>query len=450
MAPLREDLWRPGRDLPFLVLCAALAASMIRSSDQPSFDVGVGGTEVALVPADVALATLGAVCVGRLAGRGSLPHPARAVAAAAAAFSLWLFASSAVNGADALVGTGKLLEYGTLGLGAVLFVRRRAQLWQVVGLVVAVTIAADLVALPGFAGDLGERQDSFLGGHDFAALGTMALSVAFAAMFAPAHRLGRFPLVAGIAGGIAIVLGAALASLVGLGLAAAAVVGLARARGAATPRRVAAVAVVLLVVAAGTISIRWSDLGFLRTDGADEALSTERAGGWSQRLIYAYLGGRVFLDNPIVGTGWHGELPPAEWARYLDDAKRRFDDQPEHYFPGPDDTLIPQQTYDQVLYELGIVGALLFLALAVVVVRTALRIGLAWPRQGPDEAVAYVPAAWTASLAGALSGAALFGGIPLMSIFWLTLGVVALTPSLMPPPAAVTAPRPRREPAAVG
>ena len=63
-------------------------------------------------------------------------------------------------------------------------------------------------------------------------------------------------------------------------------------------------------------------------------------------------------------------------------------------------------------------------------VRTAVRTVAAWPRGDPDEAAAYLPAAWVAALAGGLSGAALFGGIPLAAIFWITIGVTAVAPSL--------------------
>ena len=47
----------------------------------------------------------------------------------------------------------------------------------------------------------------------------MTLAVGLAALFAPAHRLGRLPLVAGVAGAIGVVLGAAVAGLLGLYLA---------------------------------------------------------------------------------------------------------------------------------------------------------------------------------------------------------------------------------------
>lgn len=440
----RQHLWRPGRDIPFLVLCLAVALSLVRSVRQPSVSFALGGTDVTLVPADVAFAALAGLALARLFGRGALPRPARALTSAAGAFSAWLFLSSAANGAEALVGAAKLLEYGVVGLGAILFVRRRAQLWLLVGVLVAMTVVADVHVLANAWHDLDRRQASFLGEHDFAALGTMSLAVGVALLFAPRRQLAPLGVVAAVAGGFAVTFGAALASLVGMWLALVTIVFIAAARRALSVAAIAATLALGTGVTAAALPLRSGDLGFL--ERGEPALSAASAGGWSQRLIYVYIGGRVFLDNPIVGTGWHGNLPPDEWARFLDDARRRFPDQPPRYFPEPTDPFVPQQTYDEVLFELGIVGALLFLATAAVAVRTAARVGLAWPRGGPDEAAAYLPAAWTASLAGALAGAALFGGIALAGIFWLTLGVVALAPSLVPPRAPATPPPRAPEP----
>jgi hypothetical protein len=263
----------------------------------------------------------------------------------------------------------------------------------------------------------------------------MTLAVALAALFAPRHRLGRLPLVAGIAGGIGVVLGAAVAGLLGLYLAVGAILAVGAARKAATKRAVVITLAVTAAITIGVLSLRSGDLGaFLRSVGIGEKRENTfgNAASWNERLIDAYIGGRIFLDNPVVGTGWQGELPPEEFVRFLDDARARFPDQPATYFPS-EDVFIPQQTYDQVLYELGIAGALLFLVFAVVTVRTAVRVALTWPRGDPDEAAAYLPAAWVAALAGGLSGAALFGGIPLAAIFWITIGVTAVAPSLAPP-----------------
>ena len=76
-----------------------------------------------------------------------------------------------------------------------------------------------------------------------------------------------------------------------------------------------------------------------------------------------------------------------------------------------------------MLFELGLVGAAIFLVLAGL---AAWRAAVTTRRRSADAA--YVPAGWLASLAGALAGAALFGGSPLTAIFWLTLGVVAAEP----------------------
>jgi len=445
--PGAKPQWRSAVDVPLIVLATATVLSLIRSIDQPSFTVEVAGSEVTFVLADAAIAVLAGFCLQRLLGRGSLPRPARALTIAAAAFSAWLFLSSAANGATAVIAAAKLLEYGVLALGFVLFVRRRLQLWLLVGVLVAFTVVAVAYGLLAFfdapfveARFPGRRQPSFLGEHDLAALSTMTLAVALAALFTPRHRLGRLPLVAGIAGALGVVLGAAVAGLLGLYLAVGAIIAVALVRREATKRAVVLTLVVTAAISVGVLSLRSGDLGaFLRSVGIGERQEDTfgNAASWNERLIDAYIGGRVFLDNPIVGTGWHGELPPEEYARFIDDARARFPDQPATYFPSPGDSFIPQQTYDQVLYELGVVGALLFLVLVFVTVRTAARVARTWPRGDPDEAAAYLPAAWVAALAGGLLGAALFGGIPLAAIFWITIGVTAVAPSLAPPSAGL-------------
>ena len=442
-----DGRWRGALDVPLVALFAAVCLSLIRSADQPDFELGIFGTEIAFVPADAALAVVAALVAARLLGPGSLPRPARPVAFAAAAFSAWLLVSSAANGSDAFVSAAKLLEYGLLALGAVLFVRRRIQLWLLVALLTAVTVAATAYAalayfdVPPFAGEFpGRRQPSFLGEHDFAALSAMTLSFGIAALYAPAHRLGRLPLVALVAGAVGLVLSAPLAGLLAFYLAAAAIVALAALRGAASARALAVTGAVALAVTIGVLALRSGDLAaFMRFLDVTEKSEKqdENAASWSERLIYVYIGGRIFLDNPVLGTGWHGTLPPEEYAAYLPDARARFPDQPVRYFPSDEEGYVPQQTYDQVLYELGIVGALLFAALALLVARAVADVGRRWPRGDPDEVAAYLPAAWAASLAGGLAGAALFGGIPFAAVFWLTLAVAALAPSLVPAPAAV-------------
>ncbi len=54
--PGGEPHWRSAVDVPLIVLATATVLSLIRSIDQPSFSLDVGGTEVTFVLADAALA----------------------------------------------------------------------------------------------------------------------------------------------------------------------------------------------------------------------------------------------------------------------------------------------------------------------------------------------------------------------------------------------------------
>jgi len=438
-SPRQEERWRAASDPLFLLFLVTVVLCLARARDLPSVDLLVGSTSVTVTLADAALAGLGvAVLVLLLRGAG-VPRDARWPLGAAVVFAAWLFASSLPNGSTATVAAGKLAELAVLAVAPVVLVRSRERLWCVVVLLVGFTVVAVVVALDGFAENPGTRQASFLGEHDLAALATTSLAVALAALFAPKGAYRRVTLVAGIAGSLGIVLGAPLASLLGLYLATAAIVAIAVWRRAATRRAIAIAVAVLAVVTAATYQQRSGDVGFLKAWFAPDkdAAPGAYAASWSQRLLFAYIGGRIFLDQPLLGTGWYGLLPPSEFARFLPDAHRRFSDQPSRYFPPADGQYIPQQTYDQLLYELGLAGTAFFVAAGALAARNAVRNAPRWPEGDADELVAYLPAAWLASLAGTLAGAALFGGTPIATLFWLTLGIVAVTPAIAPTPAQV-------------
>jgi hypothetical protein len=363
----------------------------------------------------VLLAALAVVCLAAIVTRG-LDRQLWLPVGAAAAFSGILVVSAAVNGSTALVVGVKLTELTALGLGTALFLRSRRQFEALVDLLLAFTLVADAIGAVRFVTS-GGRQASFLGEHDFAALATLPLLYGLVRLFDNRGR-ARATL-AIVAGGIGCVLGAALASLLGLYLGVAALVVVAWRRGRVTIARLALTAGVVGIVTAGTLVIRAGDLGFLQAwFGKPETRPGQYAASWSQRLIYAYVGGRVFVAHPIFGTGWWGELPPKEFAGYLPAARRRFTDQPPNYFPPADKRFIPQQTWDQILYELGIVGGAAMLATLVALGRAAVRAA----RRG--AAFAAIPAAWLAASIGALSGEGLFGGTPLAASFWLVAGVV--------------------------
>jgi hypothetical protein len=425
VAGLRHlELWRQAaRSWQFALFLAALALSLVRAPDQPSLDVGIAGTTVSIVPADVALAALAVVAAAALA-RDGLARASRWALAAATVFLALVLVTAAANGAVAFVAAGKLTLLGALGLGSLALVRTRPRLEAIVDLLILFTVAADVVAVFEFLRKGGGRQASFLGEHDFAALATMPVLYGLALLFAA--RGGVRTWTATVAGAIGVVLGAALASLFGLYLGTAAILIVAAWRRRLALRPVAATLAVLAAVTAGTLTLRSGDLGFLQSwFGKPAEKPGQYSSSWSQRLIYAYVGGRVFLDRPALGTGWWPELPPREFARYIDDARRRFPEEPPRYFPRTNRVFIPQQTYDQLLYELGVVGAATFAALLAALTERA----IAAAREALGQ-LSYLPAAWLAAVVGALAGEGLFGGSPLAAVFWLTAGIVAVVPLL--------------------
>jgi O-antigen ligase len=434
MAGAHRTAWlRAAADPVFALFLVTVAVCLVRARDQPSVEVGLGSTSVSVTPADVLLVALAVVSLLRLWRVRRVPAGAGLVLVTAGAFAGWLFLSSLPNGATAIVAAGKVVELGALTLAGAVLLDRSERLVALLALVTAMTVAAVAWALVGFARNPGDRQASFLGEHDLAALSTLALALGLIALVSGRRELGRLPLVAGIAGALGVTLGAALASLLGLYLAAAGLLLAAALRRSLRLRAAVSTLLVCAAVTAGTLELRSGDLGFLyQWLGDDTEEPGAYAGSWSQRLIFAYIGGRVFLAQPVLGTGWYGELPPSAYARFVPDARERFPDQPPHYFPPEGDDFIPQQLYDQILYELGLVGAALFLALAVAAARAAVAAARGHPPSEPGEHVAYLPLTWLCAMAGALAGAALFGGSPIAALFWLVLGVAAACPSLLP------------------
>ncbi len=422
MAAVRQmALWAELRSAPAALFLATVALCLVRARDQPSLDVGVGGTTASIVPADVAAAALAVVALVALVRTG-LPRVARLAVVAAAGFCALVAATGAANGSAALVSGLKFDVLAALGLGAVALVRRERLVEATVDLLLLFTLVADAVGLVRFVAGGGGRQPSFLGEHDFAALATLPLVYGLVLVFE--RRRGGRAATAIVAGGLGCVLGAALASLLGLYLAAAFLVVRAFVRRRVDLRALAVTALTLAAITGGTLVIRAGDLGFLQSwFGSPASRPGQYASSWSQRLIYAYVGGRIFVDHPLLGTGWYPDLPPKEYTPYLPAAERRFSDQPRRYFPPRQGTFIPQQALDQVLYELGAVGGALLLVLLVAAGRAG-AVALAAGR------LAALPLAWLAATIGAVAGEGFFGGTPLAATFWLTTGIAVAMAAL--------------------
>ena len=419
---------RPYRDPLTIAFLVTLLISLIRAPDQPTVSVDIGSTNVSVDPSDIALVLLGIWLAVRIVRRRDLPRPSLPVLFAGALFALWIMATAAGNGAGAFVAAGKFVELGVLTVATVYVLERRENIWPLLVALVGMNVAADISALSTFVHNFNARQPSFLGEHDLAALSTMTLSVWFAHLYCGDERHKHLSRAAGVVGVIGVTLGAALASLIGVYLAVAALAAVAIARG---QFRRSTFVVTLLVAAAITgavLNLRSDNLGFLRAwfgTNLTSAAKHPEPGAWSQRLIYAYIGGKVFVANPVLGTGWYPELPPSEYARFLPAARLRFPNQPARYFPPANGKFIPQMAYDQVLYELGLVGAVVFVLLLVTTVRDSARSGRS-PALAEQEPLApYLAPAWTASIIGVLAGIAFFGGATVSVLFWLTIGAAA-------------------------
>ncbi len=176
------------------------------------------------------------------------------------------------------------------------------------------------------------------------------------------------------------------------------------------------------MVVAGVVAVRADPLAdFLRFLGVRDDNRPVGVETYSQRTVLAYIGGRIFLDHPVVGVGWQRSDEPEAFLPYLDDARRRFPDVVEEAFPAPGRQWGVQSLYVQAAAELGLVG--LGLLLGVLAAGAA----LAW-RAARAAAVGWAGPALTAlavlaMLVGVWSALGMVAGIPLDAATWLALGL---------------------------
>ena len=317
----------------------------------------------------------------------------------------------------------KWLEYMLLAPALVLLVRSSRELVPAAVVLIGWSCVATLIGLLQFAGALddldhtpaGRRKPSIVGVHDLAALSGAALLIGLLLLVQRRH--GRVAAIAIVSGGIGEVLGGALDSLSGTYLAVIALVLLMRVR---DPRRLAAIAGLLAAITVGVVLIRSSALAdglkFLGvkqgTGGASENIQSYR-----QRALLAYIGGRIFVDHPLLGVGWQGSGDPYAFEPYLDDAHERFD-QPPDAFPSRQHRWGVQNAYVQSLADMGVLGLAAFLAALLVPAWAA-------ARRGVGDARVLGPALLLLVL-GAWNGYGLVAGIPLAALTWLAVGVAGI------------------------
>ena len=425
-----------------LVLAGAIPFLFVHERFQPEATLSLGSTGVDVRIGDLAvLAVVSAAAVSALR-LGAFPlAAARALWISGGLLVLWLAFEVGRPGSladdlfgDNLVSFLKFVEYLLLVLCVPLLVRRAPDLTLVVGALVvwsAVATAVAVLQLLGLdlfaASSAGWRYPSFLGRHDLAALSAVAASVGAAGIVAgrdrlPASRLFALALAAGALG---LVLAGSVAAAGGFAIGAAGLWLAARRRFSPSHRRTAALAALAGSIVLGVVLARSAALeDFLRFVGLHGDEPAQGVESYSQRTVLAYIGLRIFQDNPMLGVGWQRSSRPEVFEPYVPDARERFPDVVALAFPAEGREWGVQNLYVQMLADTGVIGLALLLAVGVA------GLVLAW------RGVARAPTLWATSaglavvcalltLAGEWASLGIVAGIPLQAATCLLLGLAA-------------------------
>jgi O-Antigen ligase len=438
-----------GRDVAWarigpLVVALSVPLIFLHVRYQPKVHVELGSTSAGIELSDLAVlaVALAALQRGLREGFGRL-RAARAVWIAAALFLAMVVAATIYPLARAAdyhflthaVTTAKFVEYAVLALAVPLLLRTRRELEILLWTFALWSAAATGWGLLQFAGLVSEfegkrplqREPSFLGIHDLAALSGAALAITFALLaLGPATRRERLLVwIAGPSGAVGLVLSGAFAGAIGIVFAAVAALAIARSAGRLQVDRALTVGVTAVVVAAGVLLMRGGDVeNFAHFIGIGHKHANERDVESSvHRSLLAYIGVRIFAGHPIVGVGWQGSEEYDNYAPYLADAHRRFPGENRRAFPSPQHAWGVQNAYLQTLTDMGVVGFALLVALFV----SGLVVGVRAARRAPPELA--VPALagilWLLVAAGVWNGLGLVAGIPLDALTWLSFGLIA-------------------------
>ena len=422
-----------------LALAVAIPFLFLHATYQPTLSLGVGSTSIdaTLADAAIALVVVAAVIRGRRQGWAPL-RSARVLLALAAAFVLvgaLSLATPSLLGEDYALGVhaisvAKFAWYACLLPATLLLVRATRDAVPLLRAVVAWSVVATSWGLLQFLGIVsefegkrpGQREPSFVGIHDLAALSGAALVVgALGIALRDGRPAGRSWAFVGLAAGaLGVILSGAMTAVLGLWLAVAAVLLGARVLRALDARRALALLGVALVVTAGTATMRADTIErFAEFIGLREKTADTGVESYAHRTLLAYIGGRIWLDRPITGVGWQASSEEWAYGPFLDAARARFPDEPDQAFPSPEHPWGIQLLYLQVAADLGIAGIVVLLGLAAAGIATGIR-GI---RSSP---VALCGLGWLLVVAGVWTGIGLVSGLPLGALTWLSFGLVAV------------------------
>ncbi len=422
-----------------LVLPATVPCLFLHATYQPHVSIGLAETSIDVTLADVAVlaVTLAALLVVRQDGLARLRHGRWVITAAAVLVALALIsvALPRLRGEDYdlarhAVSALKFGWYALLLPAAALLLRSRSETRLLLRSLVLWSTAATGWGLLQFLGVVsefegkrpGQREPSFVGIHDFAALSGAALTLGAGraapgrqgAPRPPPHEAWRSA--QAHSGSCS---PGAMTGVAGVWLALAAALLLVRTHRTATRQAVLAVAATAILVAAGTSLMRASTIErFAEFLGLRDRTEQTGVESYAHRTLLAYIGGRIWLDHPLLGVGWQGSADQWAYDPYLDDARRRFPNEPAEAFPSPERPWGVQLLYVQVLADLGILGGAALLTLAVSAVALAVR-------RTRGSPVPLVGLAWLCVAAGVWAGVGLIPGIPVAALTWLGLGLVS-------------------------
>lgn len=418
----------------------ALPLLFVHASFQPTLQWSLGSTQIAIRLSDLAVLVIAGAAAAELRRHGAraLLH-GRGIWVAAGAFLLFVVAATFYPLAtDALypwrthlVTAIKYIEYGLIALAVPLTLRRLRDVRFVVWSLVAVSTAATCVGLLQFCGvaifrarPSGGRQPSFVGIDDLGMLSAAAFAVALAVVVVgPRGRADRvIAWTAGVAGTLGMVVSGALASVLGALLAAAVAVVASRRLSLLDLRRAGVIGLMTAVVLAGSVLMRSAALGsFARFAGFGHENPTGQVESYSQRWVLDYVGLKIFLRHPVLGAGWQAGYDEETYGPVLPAAHRRFPSQPPRAFPAPSHSWGIQSAYVEVLAELGLVGAALFVAWIASGFLTA-------ERSIRDRCIspeALLGLLWLCVALGVWNGLWFIGGNPFDALIWLAFGFAA-------------------------
>ena len=431
-----------------LVLAAAIPILFLHVAYQPGFGVRFGGTTLNAYLSDFAVLAVVVVAAASGVRDGFAPlGRGRWLWAAGLLFLAWVFAEVAYGRRHDssyawhthAVTAAKFAEYALLAPSLPLLLRRTRELLLPLWSLALWSACATTVGVVQFfgarifiTGAAGHRQASFLSEADFAALSGATLLLGLIALGLPRLGLGRRLAVAATASGaIGTIVAGAIAAMLGLAIALTALAVVLAIR-RELPRRAISIATVVVVVAAGAVAIRGSDLEqfarFLGANLGQQQAQQAKVQTYAHHTLLAWIGFEIWTDHPLLGVGWEGSSEPGSFEPYLPAAHRRFPHEAPLAFPAaaPDRRYGVQNVWIQALADLGAVGFALWIAIFAAAGWLAARAAVA-----VSSGAALLGLAWTALLVGLWTSQGYVAGIPLDALTWLAFGLAAMPPQTL-------------------